>query len=464
MPKKYTLLFSYLLLLLPWGVKAQPANIEVHFPLQATDTVVLSHYFNSKIYANDTLILNSEGQGRFHFKEPLPQGIYSLYFGQNTFFDFLLGEEQQLSIRQNQGAIQLTGAEESQWFQNFRNYMAKQQTQSKRLRQRLQNAQGVDSIQTIQQQLYQLDEQVLSFWETEIARTQGSFYATFVRTNLPPPTPQVFPDSIRHNDSRKTAYSNYYRKAHYWDHFDLYDIRLWRTPIIEARLKEFFNEVLIQHPDSVLPSAIQLIEGSKAQPEVFQNLTSFILNNSAQSKYMSMENVFVALAQKYYLNGEAFWISDKTRANIAREVHFRKNNLLGNLAKELLLEDENGQYQSLLQQSTNYTVIVFWEPDCGHCKQQIPQLFNEVFLAADPSDLSVFAVFTGTDKRAWTDFLKQHELNGWLNVWDPQQTSNFRVNYNVRSTPMIYLLDANKTILGKQLTIEQLKAFFGANR
>lgn len=464
MPKKYTRLFSLLLALLPWLAVAQTTTIEVHFPHQANDTVVLGHYFNSKIYANDTLILNSEGQGRFHFKEPLPQGIYSLYFDQNTFFDFLLGEEQQLSIRQDQGAIQVTGAEESQWFQNFRNYMAKQQTQSKRLRQRLQDAQGVDSIQTIQQQLYQLDEQVLSFWETEIARTQGSFYATFVSTNLPPPTPQIFPDSIRHNDSRKAAYSYHYRKAHYWDHFDLYDIRLWRTPIIEARLKEFFNEVLIQHPDSVLPSAIQLIEGSKAQPEVFQNLTSFILNNSAQSKYMSMEKVFVALAQKYYLTGEAFWISDKTKENIAREVHFRKNNLLGNLAKELLLEDENGQYQSLLQQSTNYTVIVFWEPDCGHCKQQIPQLFNEVFLAADPSDLSVFAVFTGTDKQAWTDFLKQHELNGWLNVWDPQQTSDFRVNYNVRSTPMIYLLDANKTILGKQLTIEQLKAFFGANR
>ena len=232
---------------------------------------------------------------------------------------------------------------------------------------------------------------------------------------------------------------------------------MWRTPTINSKLNEYFNQVLIQHPDSVLPVAIDLIEASKINREIFQNLTSFVLNNSIQSEYLGIENVFVAVAEKYYLSGEAFWATEKTLETIRREVYFRRNNLLGEVAKELFLPDEAGNYQSLHQQTTPFTLVVFWEPECGHCKKQVPQLFEEVFLKTDPSKLAVMAVYTQTNKKEWLDFLEEHELNGWLNVWDPDQVSNFQVNYNTRTTPMIYLLDSDKKIIAKKLTVEQVK-------
>ena len=37
-----------------------------------------------------------------------------------------------------------------------------------------------------------------------------------------------------------------------------------------------------------------------------------------------------------------------------------------------------------------------------------------------------------------------------------QQIPNYRQLYDVTSTPVLYLLDENKTIIGKKLAIEQL--------
>ncbi|NLE35468.1 MAG: pirin family protein, partial [Bacteroidales bacterium] len=35
----------------------------------------------------------------------------------------------------------------------------------------------------------------------------------------------------------------------------------------------------------------------------------------------------------------------------------------------------------------------------------------------------------------------------WINGWDPQRMSRFDYFYNVESTPLIYILDRNKTII-----------------
>lgn len=232
---------------------------------------------------------------------------------------------------------------------------------------------------------------------------------------------------------------------------------MWRTPILQTKLDQYFNQVLLQHPDSVLPAAVALIESSKTEPEVFQNLTSYILNHSVQSKYLAMENVFVALAEKYYLSGEAFWASEKTLENIQREVYFRRNNLVGSEASELFLEGLDEDYHSLHQIATPYTILVFWEPNCGYCKKQIPELYEKIYLKTDPSLVTIMAVYTQDNKAEWQEFIQEHELDGWIHVWDPNHLSNFQVTYNIRTTPMIYVLDENKKIIAKKLTVEQVK-------
>jgi hypothetical protein len=62
-------------------------------------------------------------------------------------------------------------------------------------------------------------------------------------------------------------------------------------------------------------------------------------------------------------------------------------------------------------------------------------------------------------KEEWQDFLIEHGLFGWVNVWDEHHDSRFRILYDVRTTPALFLLDENKAILGKKLTVQQIKDF-----
>ena len=67
----------------------------------------------------------------------------------------------------------------------------------------------------------------------------------------------------------------------------------------------------------------------------------------------------------------------------------------------------------------------------------------------------VFAVHTQNDKEKWENFVTEHELFDFINCWDPQNQTNFRVYYHIDSTPVMYLLDKDKKIIAKKLDIEQ---------
>ena len=460
MHKKYTILYSLLILaLFTKSLCAQPLTIQLDFPEQRNDTVVLAHYYNGKIFANDTTVLNENGEGQFSGNELLQEGIYTLYFDANQLQDFLLGNDQSLSISNEAGEIKVSKAKESQQFQTYVDYLKDQKAKAKILKEKLQELpKSSDSTQVLNQELAKLDNEVQAYWKKEAKKYDDTFYGKFVASNIRVQLNEYeLPKEIQTNDSLLWLNRYQFNKNHYWDHFDLFDKGMWRTPTIHNHLDQYFNQILIQHPDSVLPVAIELIEQSKSEPEIFQNLTAYILNNSVQSHYMGMESVFVALAEKYYLSGDAFWASEKTLETIRREVYLRKNNLIGETARELLLEDPDGEYHSLHQISTPYTLLAFWEPNCGHCKKQIPELFEKVFMEIDPSALTIMAVNTQDNKEEWLNFIEEHELNGWINVWDPNRVSNFQINYNTRTTPMIYLLDKDKKIIAKKLTVDQAR-------
>ncbi len=53
------------------------------------------------------------------------------------------------------------------------------------------------------------------------------------------------------------------------------------------------------------------------------------------------------------------------------------------------------------------------------------------------------------------DYVNAHNLE-WLNVWDPYNTSNFRNNYDIYSTPVIYLLNKDRKIVAKRIGVDQI--------
>jgi len=454
-------LFVIVLVFVAFHTRGQIVNINVNIPACRDSQVVVANYYFGGLYVKDTLQLDLNGNASYTGNEALPQGIYQLFLSQDVHYDFLVGQDQQfsLTVSPNGNKLLVKQAAETEKFQQYIDYLAQQKAKYRKLSTQLERVkQNPDSVKLLKKQIGQLDTDVRKYRFDEGMKNQNNLFGkVLLAGHQVEPDAARIPKAIQANDSLKWVYEYNFRKQHYWDYFNLGDLRLWRTPFAKERLEDYFNKVLLQSPDSVLPEAIRLIEKYRDNSEIFQNLTSFLVNNSIQSKMMGMENVFVALAKRYYLSGQANWADEKTLENMRREVGFRQNNLLGNEAPELLLEDAQGEFHSLHQCATPYTLLAFWEPGCSHCKKEIPRLYEEIFLPASPSQLSICAVYTMTDQSEWQDFVREYELNDWQNLWDPKQISDMKVLYGVRTTPSLFLLDKDKKIVAKNLDVAGMK-------
>ena len=134
-----------------------------------------------------------------------------------------------------------------------------------------------------------------------------------------------------------------------------------------------------------------------------------------------------------------------------------QDNLIGEIAPDLTLESFDGEFINLHQIESKLTVVLIYEPNCSHCKVFVPEFYKEVYLPNKDNGLTVYAIYSMDDKEEWTEFLAKHNMFDWINVWDPQHTSRFKIKYDARKTPGVHLLDQNKKIIGKKLTVEQLK-------
>ena len=103
------------------------------------------------------------------------------------------------------------------------------------------------------------------------------------------------------------------------------------------------------------------------------------------------------------------------------------------------------------------TILVFWDPGCGHCKKVIPKLY-ELYGKYKSKGVEVYAVCTVQDTTEWKNYIKEHHLD-WINVHDKYNYTNFHHIYDIYSTPVIYLLDDIKKILAKRLGVEDLEGF-----
>lgn len=52
-------------------------------------------------------------------------------------------------------------------------------------------------------------------------------------------------------------------------------------------------------------------------------------------------------------------------------------------------------------------------------------------------------------------------MEHFVNVYDPVLMSNFKIIYNIKSTPQFFILDKDKKILSKGIGAEQLDEVMG---
>lgn len=452
------------------SVSAQTGyEIKVTFKPFKNQYIYLGHYFGKTYPIIDSAKLDANSQAVFKGSKKLPGGIYLVgYPNKAGFFEILVDKQQQFTIKADTTTLskgaQFENSPDNDLFIHYQQFMAAKGKRISELQTQLKTAGNKADSTRITDELAKEDKAVTANREGIIKKNPSSLLSTLLITMREPELTGALKSPANKEDSL-TAY-NYY-KGHYWDGVNFWDGRLAYTPFFEEKVDKYFNQLVVPNPDSVIKEIDWMLGYASINEEMNKFLLIKFVNRYLNQKYMWEDAIFVHLFEKYFSQKTYSWLNDAGKKTITDRAYSLMANILGTPASDIELPDPKGTPVSLYALQANYTIVAFWDPTCGHCKEVLPKLdsFYQAKWKADGLKLYAVAKETDGTKKDWLGFIADNKLQEWSHVYYSKEADKARTDngipgysqlYDVQSFPTLYLLDKNKRIIAKKLTYQQL--------
>ncbi len=152
-----------------------------------------------------------------------------------------------------------------------------------------------------------------------------------------------------------------------------------------------------------------------------------------------------------------FWANASMKKNLKDHADRLRKSLIGATGADLIMQDQNFQPRALYDLKNKYTVLYFFDPDCGSCKKETPKLVQ--FYNNTKFDVGVYAVSADTSMAKMRNYIKEMNMK-FTTVNGPRTyVGPYQDLYDANSTPTLYVLDRRKKIIGKKIPAEKLEEF-----
>lgn len=419
---------------------------------------LLACYYGDKNYIKDSAKANAKGEVIFTATEKYDQGIYLFVPPSKKYFDFVMDAEQNFTLETDTldyiKHMKVKGSEENKYFYEYQSFMGVKQKQIEPLRDLYKKVKdNKDSAKIVGDQIAAIDKEVMDYKNNFIKAHPTTFVSKIFRAMEEPIVPEA---PILANGRKDSTFGYRYYKSHFFDNIDFSDDRLLRTPIFHNKIKQYLDKLTPQTPDSINISTDLIIEKGRANEEVFKYLVNWITYTYESSKIMGMDAVFVHLVNRYHSKKQTPWIDSTQLYKVINRAYILEPLLIGKKAPAVLMQDTTGKEVALYNVKARYTILLFWDENCGHCKKEMPKIV-ELYKKLKSKDVQIFAYETEDSPKLWKKFIKDNNLQ-FINGYQPDQYKRAVTKkiYDIYSTPVIYLLDENKIIKAKRIDAEQL--------
>lgn len=462
--------FLYLLLLVCGISSAQDGHeIKVTFKPFKNQYIYLGHYFGKTYPIIDSALLNDKSEAVFKGSKTLPGGIYLIGYPKKTgFFEILIDKKQHFGIIADTASlkegIQFVNSPDNILFASYQKQMSERGKTIAFVQQQLRIARNKEDSLKLIDELTKMDKSINEYRRELGEKNPQSILTAFLATMREPQLSGKLKEPKTREDS--LAAYNYY-KSHYWDDVNFWDGRLSYTPFFEDKIDKYFSQLVSPHPDSTIMELDKMLGPASINEEMTRFLLVKFINRYLNQKYMWEDAVFVHLFEKYFAQKNYPWFNEQARKIVTDRAYSLMANILGTPASDIELPDSTGTLQQLYSIAAPYTLVVFWDVTCGHCKEVLPELDSFYREKWNASGLKIFAVSKETDGNTtdWKKFISSQKLFGWTHVYysklaDKARTDNqvpgYSQLYDVLSFPTLYLLDKDKRIIAKKLSYQQI--------
>lgn len=446
--------------------QAQGFKVTLETPNYKSGLAYLTYYYGKNMNVEDSAIVTTKGIAIFQKQEKLLPGVYSIVFpGKNKLFDFLVDKEQVIRIKADTTDLlnktTVTGSKENILFQQYQKSVASKGALLQKELVAFKNSKNKSDSNLHEKNYATLNGELNSYRDNIIKQHPNSMLAALLTSMKEPNIPN------QHPLNRQDSINNYeFYKKHYWDGITFMDDRIIRTPFFLPKVEKYFREVVPQVPDSIIKESDYLLLLARSSPEMYKFLLNWLTDEYINPRYMGQDAVFEHLFEKYHSKGVSNWLNEKQMTAISNRAYMLMSNLIGEQAANLEMTDTAEIPSSLYNINSNFIVICFWDPTCSHCRIEVPRLDSIYNAKWKNEGVKMFGVLSESkEKPKWKEFINEHHLQNWINVYqtDEQKKAiedakkpSFKQLYDVVQTPTLYLLDKDKRIIAKKLTLEQM--------
>jgi peroxiredoxin len=412
--------------------------------------ILLLEYFGDEHRIADST--RSDGNGWFSFEmdASAATGLYSLAIGNNPLFNFIYNEED-IVLKYDPGDFGLPEFIRSAENLIYYDYLVQDdryKQQSAMLIDILQYYPAQDSFRLYTQAHFQnLQNEYRQYTDRILEEYPGTLISHIVKSDRP----VLMPADLNWDEYLL------YNRGHYLDGVDFGDTILLNTNVftskaidylglytVNSQNKELQEQYFIQAVDSILHRAMD--NGS-----VYDFLMKYLIDGF---EMYGFDRVISHIANNYEPANTC--VNEERKSELVKRVENLRRLAVGNFAPDIRIDKTDGQEFSLADIDSELCVVLFWASWCPHCNAMIPGLKD---LYEDPGlpEFEILAISIDTNATDYSAALAEHATS-WINYtelkgWD----SKAAIDYSIYATPTMFILDRNRMILARPVTVGDLR-------
>jgi thiol-disulfide isomerase/thioredoxin len=237
-------------------------------------------------------------------------------------------------------------------------------------------------------------------------------------------------------------------ERHFFDPANFTDGRLFITPDLGVKLITYLDNIADTSRNARLNFISEMFLKSMGSVDARKKIAT------------ALYNIFTKTNRENYLQSMCEWAAAQPWADeqlpvVSARLKLTSKVLPGCKAPNEAGTDLQGVAKSLTDEFKNHklTMLLFWESDCPHCRQSMPE-FVRLYEKYKSEGFTVVAASLDHDPVLWKKFIDDNHLT-WININLPQTTTSYS-DYFIQATPTTVLIDKKGIIIHRFMEVKEL--------
>ena len=412
---------------------AQDFKITAKISKMKPQKATLAYYFEDKQYVAIDSGKIENGSIVFEKQKQLPAGIYCIILKDDAqYFDLLIDPNNQIfslkaDISDIQKTIKFNGSQLNSDFYDYQRLMTKIITKQRELDTAKKYETDSLKIKNIENQLDKIDQEIDNAWQQTATAHAGTFLA----------------------DVLNCMNAANYTGQEMFNHINFAQPGLIRTPFFYNKIRTHIARHIESGAWNINYETDRIINLAAANEDVYHYVTSYLLNFYRTFYKYGINEVFVHIADTYFLPDTVKNLNADSRKAIKEQRDIYNACMPGQIFKDIkLAKTSTGDSIKLSQTTPNAKLLLFWANGCGHC-DSAENALKFYYHDLRKNNIEVISICNDNFSREGIKQNAERKQFPWTDYCDVKNYSRYREYYYVVSTPLLYFIDKNGRIVQK---------------